>query len=71
MKMKQSLIYIFAFMLAAAALHAQETIDTAQFWAEYIIRKTICPKSQNDLSEEWGDNTAFFGRLVFRRIAIP
>ena len=41
------------------------------FFQEFIIRKTICPKSQNDLSEEWGDNTAFFRRLVFRRIAIP
>gem|GEM_PF-5205745 len=36
-----------------------------------IIRKTICPKSQNDLSEDWGDNTAFFGRVVFGWFVYP
>ena len=38
---------------------------------EFIIRKTICPKSQNDLSEDWGDNTAFFGRVVFGWFVYP
>ena len=36
-----------------------------------IIRKTICPKSQNDLSEDWGDTTAFFGRVVFGWFVYP
>ena len=36
-----------------------------------IIRKTICPKSQNDLSEDRGDNTAFFGRVVFGWFVYP
>ena len=39
--------------------------------ARYIIRKTICPKSQNDLSEDWGDTTAFFGRVVFGWFVYP
>ena len=39
--------------------------------ALYIIRKTICPKSQNDLSEDWGDTTAFFGRVVFGWFVYP
>ena len=38
---------------------------------EGIIRKTICPKSQNDLSEDWGDNTAFFGCVVFGWFVYP
>ena len=29
-----------------------------------IMRKTICPKTQNDLSEELGECCVFFGRGV-------
>ena len=42
--MKQSLVYIFAFMLATAALHAQETIDTAQFRAVYTFAYKTRPE---------------------------
>ena len=42
--MKQPLAYIFAFMLATATLHAQETIDTAQFRAVYIFSYKTRPE---------------------------
>ena len=36
----------------------------------HIIRKTICPKSQNDLSEDWGDTTTFFRTRRFWVVCI-
>ena len=42
--MKPPLVYIFAFMLATATLHAQETIDTAQFRAVYTFSYKTRPE---------------------------
>lgn len=66
--MKQPLIYIFAFMLATAALHAQETIDTAQFWAEYKCSCKSAPEQPDFDRVDWyyldmGDKaTKFYSR---------
>ena len=62
----------------AKTLLSKELLIPENDWTEYavrdcltIIRKTICPKSQNDLSEDWGDTTAFFGRVVFGWFVYP
>ncbi|PNE28965.1 hypothetical protein BHU09_04165 [Tannerella sp. oral taxon 808] len=68
--MKQLLVYIFAFMLATAALHAQETIDTAQFWAVYKFSYKTAPEQPDFDWLDWmyldvGDKaTKFFNRYA-------
>ena len=44
--MKPPLVYIFAFMLATAALQAQATIDTAQFRAVYTFAYKTSPSQK-------------------------
>ena len=68
--MNRSLIFFFACTLATVALHAQETIDTAQFWAVYKFSYKTAPEQPDFDWIDWmyldiGDKaTKYFNRYA-------
>ena len=51
--MNRSLIFFLACTLATVALHAQETIDTAQFWAVYKFSYKTAPEQPEFEGVDW------------------
>ena len=51
--MNRSLIFFFACTLATVAMHAQETIDTAQFWAVYKFSYKTAPEQPDFEGVDW------------------
>ena len=51
--MNRSLIFFFACTLATMALHAQETIDTARFWAQYKFSYKTAPEQPEFEGVDW------------------
>ena len=51
--MRRISIFFFAWIFAIVAMHAQETIDTAQFWAVYKFSYKTAPEQPEFDNVDW------------------